>query len=218
MALDPDTGAEIWRCPGDHVGYGSLQVAKHGGKRQIVGHDATTLGGWEIANGRRLWTLRPEIPGDFNVPTPLALNGKLLITTENNATRLYDFDTTGKIRPKPVAVQSRLRPDMSSPVAVGRRLFCVHRFLYCLDLDHGLNELSRLRDESLGDYAAILADKQRLLVVGKGELLLLDAAQPEKVISRRRVFEEHAELYSHPALVGDRLFLRGESTLKCLEW
>jgi hypothetical protein len=36
----------------------------------------------------RLWRLVPAFDGDFNVPTPIAVDGKLLVSTENNGTRL----------------------------------------------------------------------------------------------------------------------------------
>jgi hypothetical protein len=64
---------------------------------------------------------------------------------------------------------------MSSPVVVGDRVFCVNRFLYCLDLTKNLAECYRQRDPALSDYGAIIADDNRLLIVGKGELLLLDS-------------------------------------------
>jgi outer membrane protein assembly factor BamB len=215
VALDPATGKVLWQRAGANAGYGSLSVATLGGKRQIVGHDATTLGGWDIETGARLWTLTPEVEGDFNVPTPLAIGNRLLVTTENNGTRLYEFDADGVIKPMAVAENRKLKPSMSTPVVVGEQLFCVDRFLYGLDLDRGLQESWRLRDPALGDYAAILADGQRLLVMGKGELLLVDP-QRRQVVSRWKAFDETTELYSHAALVGDRLYVRGETSLKCL--
>src|SRR5207302_1673345 len=74
------------------------------GQVQVIGHDAVSLGGWEPATGKRLWTLLPEKPNDFNVPTPIALDDKLLVSTENNGTRLYEFDDNGLLKPKPIAV------------------------------------------------------------------------------------------------------------------
>jgi outer membrane protein assembly factor BamB len=217
VALDLATGEVAWRSPGPAPSYGSLIVATFGGRRQIVGHDATSLGGWDIATGRRLWSLDPPIQGDFNVPTPLAIDGRLLVATENNGARLYQFEDDGVIDPRPVMSNSRLRPDMSSPVAVGSRVFCVHQFLDCLDVDLNLATRYRVRDSALADYGAMIADDDRLLIVGKGELLLVDARSDEfRLISRLRVFDDAAEVFSHPAIVGDRLFIRGESSLLCI--
>ncbi|QDU54388.1 PhnD/SsuA/transferrin family substrate-binding protein [Aeoliella mucimassa] len=219
VALDLATGLPIWQTPGNTSGYGSLITAKLGGRLQIVGHDRTSLGGWDVATGERLWTLVPPRKGDFNVPTPIAIDGQLLVTTEGNGTRLYAFDDAGRIVAEPKAVQPQLAPDMSTPVVVGRRVFCVCRHLYELDLDNALVEVARLEDRSLDDYAPILADSERLLVLAHGgELLLIDITGPEPTItSRTYLFDDpqtrEAELYSHPALVGNHLYVRGETTL-----
>jgi len=217
VALKADDGSLVWKTPGAGPSYGSLMVGTFGGKRQIVGHDADSLGGWDVETGERLWKLTPEAPGDFNVPTPLQYQGKLLVTTENNGTRLFEFKPGGVIVPEPVTHTKRLAPDMSSPVIVGDRLFCVNRFLYCLDLTDGLQEHWRARDRTLSDYGSIIADDERLLVVGRGELLLVDVTNSSLAnADRLRVFDDQLEIYSHPALVGDHLYIRGESSLRCI--
>lgn len=223
VALEPETGFAIWQAPGDRHAYGSLIVATLGGKRQIVGHDRTTLGGWDIETGERLWSLKPPRANDFNVPTPVAVDGKLLVTTENNYTRLYDFDDNGCIIATPVAKYDRLAPDMSSPVVVGNRAYCVCERMFCLDLAKGLAEVWTAEDPAFCDYAALLATDDRVLVLGRGgELLLIDALSDKlQIISRQHLFDGEdvraAELYAHPALVGTRLYVRGEKEIVCVE-
>ena len=216
VAFDPKDGRVIWQTPGFGPSYGSLLVAKFGGKQQIVGHDAKTIGGWDVATGERLWTIEPDAAGDFNVPTPLKVNGQLLVATENNGARLFGFMADGRINPAPLAHNRKLRPDMSTPIVVGNRLFCVKRFLYCVDVESDLEEVWRIRDKALSDYAAIIASDDRVLVVGRGELLLLNANGEKSIVARQTVFDGTTEIYSHPALVGDKLYIRGESALQCL--
>ena len=217
-ALDPATGKVIWKSPGAAVGHGSFIAGRFGGKLQIVGHDADSLGGWDPETGNRLWRLEPPEQNDFNVPTPIDLGGKLLVTTENNGTRIYDFRTDGTIIPDPIAQNERLNPDTSTPVIVGDRLFCVHKLLWCLDWKEGLKEVWKTRDPAVSSHGAIIASDDRLLVIADGELLLVDAkADKPTIISRVKVFEEKVRPYSHPALVGSRLYLRGENRLKCLD-
>ena len=218
VALDPKTGEVIWQSPGRDPGYGSLIAGRFGGRLQIVGHDATTLGGWDVDTGERLWTVQPEHGDDFNVPTPVNLDGKLLITTENNGTRLFDFNSDGKIVTKPVATNRRLSPNMSSPVVANGLVFCADKFLYCLDPANGLKEVWRQRHPALTDYCAILASRQRLLVIGAGELLLVNADATGTILDSFQVFEDDTEIYSHAALVGNRLYLRGEDRLICLQF
>ncbi len=217
VALDPKDGSLIWKTGGNGPGYGSLVAGELGGRLQIVGHDAVSLGGWDVATGERLWTVKPPIEGDFNVPTPIFYRGDLLVVTENNGLRRFEFEADGKIVPNPKRVYERLRPDMSTPVVVGDRLFCVKDFLFCVDLASGLKEAWRMRDRAVGDYAAILASETQLLVVGEGELLLLTGDGSDKIVARQKIFAQKLPLYSHPALVGRRLYIRGETKLLCLE-
>ena len=161
--------------------------------------------------------MTPGRDGDFNVPTADQHMGRLLIATENNGARLYNFNGDGRIKPEPSATNDRLRPDMSSGVVVNDRFYCVNRFLYCLDLNDNLNELWRIRDSSLADYGSIIASGERVLVVGKGKLLLLKADGTQSVISSTRVFEENLPLYSHPAIAGDRLYVRGETSIRAIQ-
>ena len=220
-ALDPETGQTIWTTPGTAHAYSSPIVATLGGVRQIVTYDRKSLGGWDPDSGKRLWTLTPPVKGDFNVPTPLVVRGKLLVTSENNGTRLYEFDDAGKIIPQPVGSNRNLAPDMSTPVVVGDRVYCVNEQLYCLDLTSRLSELWAAEHESLGEYGTLLATDDRLLTVGRGgELLLIDATASEfRVVSRLDVFptsRARATIYAAPAIVGNRLFMRGEKKLVCV--
>lgn len=218
VALDPESGEVVWKTPGNPPSYGSLIVGTFGGVRQVVGHDDKSLGGWDVKTGKRLWSLSPEFEGDFNVPTPIDLGGKLLITSEGNGTRLYQFQKDGTIDPEPVAKNKRLSPDMSTPVVVGDRLFCVHRTLVGLDLKEGLKQFWQIRDRALGDYAATIVTNNRMLIVGKGELLLVDVvSEMPEIVSRLRVFPGKTEILSHPALVGNRLYLRGTKRLVCVK-
>ncbi len=217
-ALDAATGRTRWTTPGRPAAYAALVSAAPGGRRQIVGYDQESLGGWDPATGRRLWTLVPPEPGDFNVPTPLVVDGGLIVATENNGTRRYRFNAAGRLEPRPEAAFAELAPDTATPVATAGRLFGVHRELFCLDL-RTLEPIWRRADDALGDHATLLADDERVLVVTLGGALwLVDARANEcRTLSRVRVFDEDVEVYSHPALVGSRLYLRGGERVMCLD-
>ena len=215
VALDAATGKELWRCPGSRAAYASFIVGNFGGMRQIVGYDADSLGGWDVENGNRVWTLIPPNKGDFNTPTPIAVDGKLLVSSENNGTRLYDFDDCGVIVQTPVAEQCDLAPDSSTPVVLGGRVFGCHGELFCLDAT-SLKTLWTSNDKAFGDYVSLIGGSDRVLAATvRGELLLLDANGDRfELISRLQVVD--GDMYSHPALVGNRLYLRGPDSVRCL--
>ena len=218
-ALDLASGATRWTTPGGPAAYAAFIRAQGGGRDQIIGYDQGSLGGWDSKSGKRLWQLVPPVQGDFNVPTPIMLNGELLVSTENNGTRLYSFNSAGRIIPTPRAHFKDLCPDTTTPVVTNGRVFGVSKErIYCLDAKT-LKQIWVLDEEGLGDHASIVADDKRVLVFTiRGELILLDAAAGESpVISRVNLFSEDVEVYAHPALVGTRLFARGSDSVLCVD-
>ena len=218
VALDLQTGKVVWKTPGEPAAYSSFILGKFGNVRQIVGYDAISIGGWDPNSGRRLWKLLPEEEGDFNVPTPIDINGRLLVVSENNGTRLYDFDDNGRIKPEPLAQNLDLSPDSSTPVVINKLVFGSSAGLYCLDPMDGLKTLyADDEDDAFYEYAAVIAGNNHVLIITvEGELVLIQATRDRYTFkSRLRLFEE-AEVWSHPALVGNRLYIRNISEACCL--
>lgn len=217
VALDRRTGKILWKTPGEPAAYSSFIVGIFGGVRQIIGYDAISLGGWDPNTGRRLWNLLPEEEGDFNVPTPINVDGKLLVATENNGTRLYGFNKDGKIQPKPLARNLDLAPDSSTPVVTNGLVFGCFGGLFCLDLKNELRTLYSADDDVFHDYASLIAGNDRVLITTvEGELLLIRAnANRYTLQSRLRLFED-TEVLSHPALIGNRLYIRNRTEVCCL--
>ncbi|MFH1267471.1 MAG: PQQ-binding-like beta-propeller repeat protein, partial [Planctomycetota bacterium] len=223
-ALDRLTGKVLWTTPGEPPGYSSFILAELGGVRQIVGYDAISLGGWHPETGQRLWKLMPEWDGDFNVPTPIVVGDlckRLLVSTENNGTRLYQFDRQGRIDPKPVARNDDLAPDTSTPVVLDGMVFGNFGALVCLDLDNGLTTLWEADDEPLIDYCSFIAGNGRVLVTTQsGKLYLLRATKKGfDPVSTLDLFQDvpstDRDVWSHPALVKNRLYVRNLLRVYC---
>lgn len=215
-ALDPVTGEVLWKAPGGPAAFASFVVFERGGRKQVAGFDKLSCGGWDVATGERLWTLKPRTPGDFNVPTPLVLDDRLLLTSENNGVRLIGFTPQGA--PEEHAYYGACGPDMHTPVLAGDRLFAVNKNkIHCLSATD-LRLLWSASDRTLAGHVSLAACGDRLLAQTQaGELLLIDArADRLSIVSRLSLFTEEVSLYAHPALVGDRLYVRGPSHLFCL--
>jgi outer membrane protein assembly factor BamB len=218
-ALDCATGRTRWTTPGLPAAYSAFICGEFGGRRQIVGYDRHSLGGWDVKTGKRLWQMVPPTDGDFNVPTPLAIDGGIFVATENNGARLYRFDESGQIIPRPAASFAELSPTTTTPVMTCGRVFGACPGLHCLDLRSGLKAVWHQDENALGDHATLIADGERVLVITmNGELILLDGkAETCSIISRMRLFDDDVEVYSHPALVGERLYARGGSSVVCVD-
>lgn len=219
VALDAHTGRVRWRTPGAPPAYSSFIVATLGGRRQIVGFDAESLGGWDVKTGRRLWRVAPPLSGDFNVPTPLVLNGRLLVATENNGARLYEFGRDGLIRPQPVATNADLAPVTATPVLVGQFVVGSTRGLVCLDAGRGLKTVWRAEEPAFEQHASFIADAQSVLAVALGGECVLISVRPEGCTIRSRLrFFDDGESWSHPAWAGNRLYVRGPDRIACFDF
>lgn len=221
VAFDRRTGTPVWSTPGDPPGYGSFILAELGGVRQIVGHDMTSLGGWAPETGTRLWKLVPEWEGDFNVATPLVVDGRLLVSTENNGTRVYEFDEKGKIVPEPLALNEDLIPDTSTPVVHNGLVLGSCFSLMCLDQKDGLRTLWEHDEEPFGDYVSIIAGNGHFLVTTQMGTVSLVKADPAgfQSVGSLDLFDDVADtdrdVWSHPALVGNRLYIRNMLAVYC---
>jgi outer membrane protein assembly factor BamB len=219
VALDPTDGKLLWKVAGKPASYGNLIAATFAGRKQIVGFDSDSLGGWDVATGKRLWRLAPERRSDFNVPTPIAVGEQLLVAWENNGTFLYNFDKDGKIDPKPVASYSRLAPDTHTPVVSAGRVFGAWNGLHCLDLKKKLAPVWLRREGDFSRYLTLVASAKRVLAITlTAELILLDASADRfKPISRVKLLSDESGCYAHPAFVGKRMYLRSDSELLCVD-
>lgn len=216
-ALSPEDGKVLWQTPGQPAAYASPVLAKWKDTAQIITYDRTSLGGWSLANGERLWSIKPPEPNDFNVPTPLVLSDALLVVTENNGLRKYDIDPqTGFPKPEPAAQVSTLKPDAHTPVICGRQLIAAERELIAFNVDKQLAIDWRIKDRSLRQHNSLIAAGNQVLVITQGgELLLVQTdGSTGRIVSRHKFTGSTKYILSHPALVGDTLYLRAENSLQ----
>ncbi len=217
VALDPDEGTVIWETKGNPAAYSSPIVATFSKVKQIIAYDKSTLGGWDVKTGKRLWTLKPPESGDFNVPTPIQIGQRLFVTTENNGSRLYEFDKDGKIKPKPVAKFEDLSPDTHTPVVVNGKIFGAGDSMFCLSAKD-LKKIYAEDNEPYGQYASIIASKKRALVTTlDGQMVLFRTDIDKYQVTGKFSLAENGEpleIHSHPAIVGTDLYIRVGKSLR----
>lgn len=218
VALDPATGKVLWKTAGAPACYGNLIAATFGGRKQIIGFDLESLGGWDVSTGHRLWRVAPKRRADFHVPTPIVVGDHLLVAWENNGTLLFRFDKKGLIDPNPVATYARLAPDTHTPVVTAGRVFGVWNGLHCLD-ERTLSPIWVSRETAFSRYVTLVASDTRVLAITlTGELIHFDPrSQTFQSLDRIKVLPDEAGLHSHPAFVGTRMYLRGDGELVCID-
>lgn len=228
VALDPATGEEVWRTPGRPAGFSSFVAAYPGGRCQVIGFDAETLGGWDVVTGRRLWEWKPPVGGGFNVPTPVILEGdplRVLVSTETDGTHLLAVESGDVPAARAVAASEELASDMVTPVSVGECVVGVQDRLLALDAAGALRTLAAVEDAALATYAAVVSGPETVLVIGNGGRLMLYDVAPEgcrlnsvtTILPTNGSSQGRGPIYSHPAFVGTRMYIRGDHELACVD-
>lgn len=221
VALNPDDGSVLWKTPGRAVAYSSSIVAEIGGIRQFINYDATSLGGWSVATGERLWELIPETPRDFNVPTPVVVDDRLFLVTENNGARTYEF-ANGQLSkgPQQTAHSDELTGDSHSPVRVGSYVVGVDSGMVVLDPSKELSVHARHSDKALEKYVTFMVEEDRLLATcGDGTVLMFRVdAQGVHELGRFDSTQEPGEILAHSAMCDGVFYVRGPKSVTAFRW
>ena len=107
-----------------------------------------------------------------NIPTPAAVDGQVLLTSEYNQSNSVLLDVTlGGVRQK---WQSRSHALVCTPVIRGGRVYLVNGPLQCLDLATG----QRLwRGGNFGHGSCVVTSDGKVIVWGNGKLALVEAGR-----------------------------------------
>jgi len=145
---------------------------------------------------------------------------RLLLSTENNGTRFYGFDEKGILNTKALFHSEELNPDTSSPVVHNGMVFGNWSGLVCLDLKE-LKLNWAVEEGPLTDYTSFIAGNNRILASTQTGKLILAKATPKafETVSEWDLFPDVADtdrdVWSHPALVGNRLYIRNSLAAYC---
>ncbi len=221
-ALDPQTGNVVWTGQGDGVNYASFLLGSFGGVEQLIGYDRKTAGGWDAKSGRRLWTLDVDCSYGYIAPSPVAVGGKLLLTSDQEDARLMGFTAAGRILDKPVAESMDLAPEIATPTVWGGLILGASSGLLLLDpTSSGAgNALKTLWIEDSEDHLrglchAIVSEDRALVLCEDGRVLLLAAERKSCTILDR--VKLCGRTWVYPALADGRLYVRDKAAVYCYD-
>ena len=212
VALDLVSGEVLWKASGPEAVYAS--PVKFGS--QIISLDGDGIVAWNFESGSTQWRIAPTVTGDFGVPSAVPTEYGLLMTSENNGTRLYKYD--GKAaKDELLGHVKRVAPNSHTPVVVDSSAFVAHKKLYSLSLENQLEENWVINDRAFRGYTSLLASNSKLLATTANcELILIDIADG-KIVNRLRLAEDNMRTLAHPAIVGTDIFVRVGKKLMCID-
>lgn len=243
MALNPDTGKELWRvlrpAPGvaeSLEAYSTPIPYTHNGRTEILISGGDILTGHDPASGRELWrwgtyNQEPEDPnskhrrGDFRlVPSPVAGSGVVLVCgPKTKPVYAVRFGLSGDISQSGLAWRSETRSDVTTDVPTP--LFYRNRFYVASDLKKVLSALDPQNGKVLwatptpGRSAVwaspTAADGKVYAMSLQGEVSVFDAENGTLLATNPMASEEN-EIRSAVAIAGNHLFIRTNRRLYCI--
>jgi len=243
VALDKDTGKEVWKAlTSREVGYSPPMIYEAGGKRQLIIWLSDSINGLDPATGKVYWTLpypssgEPQRPA-VSIATVRRLDDKLFLSTfyhgpmmlrlaqeKPAASVLWEGKSNNPNKPDGVHIL------MAPPVLQDGHLYgvCANGELRCLEVDTG-KQLWETYQATCGKKtdcanAFLVPYEKRFFIFNdQGEMILAELSpKGYKELHRAHILDatESARgrdiVWSHPAFAQRCVFARNNKEIICL--
>ncbi|MEN9575340.1 MAG: hypothetical protein RL514_3195 [Verrucomicrobiota bacterium] len=213
VALEKRTGQTVWKSQSDQAAYAAPTVAVLGGVKQVIAFTCDGLLGLDFQTGKLLWRVPLKTQFSRHVTTPVVVDD--LVVVASHTLGLIGTKVTqagGTFTATQAWVSKDAAINYSSPVVVGKHLYCVgpNKNLICVDVPTG--QLAWSQD------GVFTSDKNKavgyFLVLGANILASTDSGQLVLFAADPKAFREVgraqvcASTWSGPAYVAGKLFHR----------
>jgi len=216
VALDPNTGKLIWKCPGkgEISAYGSPAMIKLANRHILVTHTASSILGIDAANGKLLWSHDQPNKYSVHANTPLFHDGLLYCVSGygKGGVMLSVSDDGSAVKElwRNVSIDNR----MGGFVLFNGKIFGSDdsgKAWYCVDWKTGTPMFS---EKITGRGNIIFADGMLYLYGDNGEVVLAQPlANSFKKVSAFKVPYGADQHWSHLVIAHGRLFVRHGGSL-----
>jgi outer membrane protein assembly factor BamB len=237
LALDKNSGEEIWRSLDDNISYSAPILIRQAGKPVIVVWTAENLNGLDPGTGKVYWSIPFPVKMGMAIATPVLYKDFLFVSCFFSGALLVKLDqetlTAEKIWLR--AGVSELQTDalhctINTPIIKEDFIYGVDSYgeLRCLKLENGdrvWENLSAVTRDRWANIHFIQHGEQTWMFNEHGELLITELS-PEglKIISRAKLIEPTTGqlnrkgtgvTWSHPAFANRYVFARNDNRLVC---
>ena len=225
LCIDKNSGQTIWRgeSTGNAAGYGSPVLFEYEGIPMIAAMDAKGLFALNRRTGKLLFHVRHPARLDENITTPIYRDGKIFITngagSDSKLLKLSVQDETVNV--DTVWTNHLLANSHQGVVLRNGLLYGATNKrgggFACIRWDDG-SDVFLDRNIVRGSFA--LADDLFFILTEFGEIVVAEPAerQYDVLTSLQLPDADDGQVYAHPTVHGDRLYVRIASTLYCAKW
>lgn len=223
VALDKNTGKEVWRAGGvKDSWHAPVLVTAPGGATEVVVAIFKQVLGFDAKTGQPLWHCDTGINW-YMCPTPVARDGIVYAIGGRNPNGGLAIKAGGRgdVTGSHVAWKLNKGSNVSSPVLHEGHLFFAHEnngIVYCVNAKTGdLVYEERLNPSPGQIYASPVLAIGKLYYLGRGGRAAVVAAKPQFELLADNTLEGGRGVFNaSPAITGHRLLLRSDRFLYCL--
>ncbi|MPZ20205.1 MAG: PQQ-binding-like beta-propeller repeat protein [Luteitalea sp.] len=220
VALDKGTGKTVWTTKelSDPAGYSSCLVAEVQGVRTIMGFTSRAGVGVRASDGKLMWRYEPVSNRVANIATPIIHDDKVFYTSayDTGGALLGLKAENGEVRAEEVYFSRDMQNHHGGVVLVDGYLYGFsNMILTSMEFATGK---TMWRDRSVGKGTLTYADGH-LYLFGENNVVGLAEATPKGYNEKGRfeVADQGLPSWSHPVVVGGKLYIRNQGTLAAYE-
>jgi len=236
IALDKNTGKEIWRNLEDIAAYSAPIIIEKNGKKVVVVWTEDSLAGLNPETGEIYWRFPGKTGSGMSIATPVLYNdhifvsafysGSLLVKLGNNYTSATKvWQRSGESERKTDA----LHCVMNTPVIIDDFIYGVDSYgeLRCLEFatgDRVWEDLTAVKKDRWANIHFVQNGDKTWMFNEQGELIISELTPKGfKEISRAKIIEPIKEqlprgvTWSHPAFANKHVFIRNDRELVCID-
>jgi outer membrane protein assembly factor BamB len=240
VALDKDTGSEIWHAlTAKEPGYSSPMIYEAGGKRQLIILHPEAANSLDPGTGKVYWSEPYKARAGMTIPTPRLLGDELFFTTFYNGSLMVRLDhnkpaETPMWRTKKESEKdtTELNAVMCTPFLEDGYIYgvCSYGQLRCLKADTGERVWETFQATTGGEpvrwaNAFIVKNGDRFFLFNeKGDLIIAKLSpRGYEEISRAHLLEPTGDaagrsvVWTHPAFANRRVYVRNDKEIVCAD-
>jgi outer membrane protein assembly factor BamB len=237
LALDKNTGKELWRSMDDEISYSAPLLIQQAGKPVVVVWTAEYLNGLDPKTGKVYWKIPFRLGMGMGIATPVLYKGYLFVSSFYSGSLLVKLsqETTTAEKIWLRAGESELKTDalhcvINTPLIKDGFIYGVDSYgeLRCLRLETGdriWEDLTAVKKNRWANIHFVEHGQQTWMFNEHGELLITELSPKGlTVISRASLIEPtRGQLnrngtgvtWSHPAFANRCVFARNDNRLIC---
>lgn len=236
IALDKNTGKEIWRNLEDIAAYSAPTIIEKNGKRIVVVWTEDSLAGLNPETGEVYWRFPWKTGAGMSIATPVLYNDHIFVSAFYSGSLLVklgnDYTSAQKVWQR--SGESERNTDalhcvMNTPVIMDGFIYGVDSYgeLRCLEFATGnraWEDLTAVKKNRWANIHFVQNGNKTWMFNEHGELIISELSPKGfKEISRTKIIEPTKEqlprgvTWSHPAFANKHVFIRNDRELVCVD-